>query len=56
MKSDWIKQMDEQSRMTAVNNLSKALYKYEQIRYGNDNQISFDAAVDEVLKQMGLEK
>lgn len=33
----------------------KALMVYELIRYGNDNEISFDASVDEVLKQMGLD-
>lgn len=34
----------------------EAIYKYESIRYGNDQGLGFDAAIDEVLKQMGLEK
>ena len=34
----------------------EAIHKYEQIRYGNDQGLGFDAALDEVLKQLGLEK
>ncbi len=33
-----------------------AITYYEQIRYGNAYGLGFDAALDEVLKQMGLEK
>jgi len=39
-----------------INTVTRALQLYEQIRYGNDNQVSFDAALDEVLEQMGLER
>jgi len=56
MKSDWIKMLDEDQRITNINNATKIIHLYERIRYGNDQGLGFDAALDEVLKQMGLEK
>ena len=56
MKSAWIKNLDENQRLTNINNATLAIKLYESIRYGNDYGLGFDAALDEVLKQMGLEK
>ena len=41
--------------ISKINLITKALRLYEQIRYGNDNTISFDASVDEVLRIMKVE-
>lgn len=39
-----------------INTITRAIQLYERIRYGHDEGIGFDAALDEVLKQMGLER
>lgn len=47
----------EQARIISkINLVTKACNVYERIRYGNASRLSFDASVDEVLKQMGLEE
>ena len=35
--------------------IMKAIQIYENVRYGHDFNIAFDAAVDETLKQMGMD-
>ena len=39
-----------------ISKVVEAIYKYEAIRYGNEHGLGYDAAVNEVLKQMGFEK
>lgn len=50
---------DEQRKINQINLVTKAIYTYEKIRYRNYpvhyRSIAFDAALNEVLKQMGLE-
>ena len=52
---DTIDFADEQKKINRINLITKAIQIYESVRYGNDYNIAFNAAVDEVLKQMGLE-
>jgi len=42
--------------ISKINLVTRACNEYERIRYGNDNQLGFDAAVNVVLKNLGLEK
>lgn len=39
-----------------INTITRAIQLYESIRHGHDEEIGFDAALDEVLRQMGLER
>ncbi len=48
--------MTDDQKEELINHIVWAVEYYERIRYGNDNKLSFDAALDEVLKQMGLEE
>ena len=48
--------IDESLRHMNIEAAITAITFYERIRYGNDQGLGFDAVVDEVLKQMGLEE
>ena len=45
----------EQKKVNQINLLIKAMTLYEQIRYGHSVGIGNDVAMNEVLKQLGLE-
>lgn len=50
-----VRDVIEIKRISDINLVMRTCDEYERIRYGNDNQISMDAAVDLVLRELGLE-